>query len=301
MRYCILILLGVFLAACGQKNTQNQTTEMPKTIDWQGHRGARGLVPENSIPSFLKALEFSAVTTLELDCVLSKDGVVVVTHEPWMSHHICQTPAGTMLTEATAKDYNLYTMSHEEIKSFDCGSMGNERFPEQQAQVVYKPSLAEVVTAVNLYCDTNNRPKPNYNIEIKSSPELEANGFQPDPATMVRVVLAEIERLGIKSSSNLQSFDFRILQEAHVQAPGYPLAMLIGEIGAPKDHIERLGFTPEIYSPYFELLNAEVVRWLHEQNMLVIPWTVNETTQMESLIEMGVDGIITDYPDRIPN
>ncbi len=131
--------------------------------DLQGHRGARGLLPENSIPGFLLALEYG-VDTIEMDVVVSADSQVVVSHEPWMSAEICSHPDSTAVDEEEAMSLNLFTMSYERIALFDCGSRGNERFPEQEPMSVAKPLLVDALRAVESAAETPVR----YNIEIKS-------------------------------------------------------------------------------------------------------------------------------------
>src|SRR5688500_119603 len=109
---------------------------IPK-FDVQGHRGARGLKPENTIPGFLLAID-SGVTTIELDVVVTRDKQVVVSHEPWMSVSICLDPAGSPLQPKDEKKKNIYQMTYEQVRQFDCGSLGNKNFPEQEKMTVYK-------------------------------------------------------------------------------------------------------------------------------------------------------------------
>jgi len=277
------------------------TNEAPMStdIDWQGHRGARGLVPENTIPAFLKALEFPAVTTLELDVVISKDRQVVVSHEPWMSHHICSHSNEMPIREADRDFVNLYRLTYEQIRTFDCGMRGNERFPEQAPMKVHKPTLPAVVEAVNAYCDQQNRPRPNYNIELKSRPEWDSL-FTPPPAEFVQIVLQCLDSLDLQGHYNLQSFDERMLELLHEQRPDLPLAYLLEDFEGVEASLKNLSFQPTIYSPYYPLVTAKVVEAVHVKGMQIIPWTVNETQEMEALLKLGVDGIITDYPNRIP-
>ena len=272
---------------------------MPKTFDWQGHRGARGLLPENTIPAFLKALEFPQVTTLELDLAVSQDNQLIISHEPWMSALICSHPDGRPIEESEEKELKIYEMALAEIQTFDCGQRGNTNFPEQVPQAVFKPTLDAVVKAAEISAKELERPLPYYNIEIKSLPEWD-NTFTPEPATFVALVVRELRRLGISERSTVQSFDVRSLQALKEQAPRQRMAYLIANRNGLGKNLKLLGFQPDIYSPYYLLCTPELVDSLHQQNIQLIPWTVNETSQMQHLIEMGVDGIITDYPNRIP-
>lgn len=298
-----LILLLASLGCTSPENTNNMNTNTndktnTKKIDWQGHRGARGLLPENTIPSFIKALEYD-VSTLELDVAVSKDKQVIVSHEPWFGAHICTKPNGEPVTEEEEKSLKIYEMTYEEIKKYDCGSRGNERFEEQVPMKVFKPSFMEMVSNVDLYCKRNNRALPNFNVEIKSQPKYYGS-FTPEPEEYVRLILNEIKMLDIHARVNLQSFDFNILREIKKQDPSISMAMLIENLKSVSANLEDLGFTPPIYSPYYMLLNEQVIKEIHDKGMRVIPWTVNDPTVMERLVKHGIDGIITDYPDRIP-
>ncbi len=266
-------------------------------FDWQGHRGCRGLLPENSIPAFLKALVYP-IKTLELDVAVSKDGKIIVSHDPYFSHHICKKPDGTPVTEAEEKDHKIYELTYEEIKVYDCGSRGNERFPDQQAVVVSKPSLQDMVEAINVYCDHNKREKPFYNIEVKSRPEW-YDSIVPQPAEFVKLLLAELVDLGIKENSCIQSFDPAVMLELNTQAPDVTNAFLVENLEGFEANMAKLDFVPDIYSPYFKFIDEALVQAVHAKNMKLIPWTVNEIEDMNKLMELKVDGIITDYPDRI--
>lgn len=271
-------------------------TMQTNDFDWQGHRGARGLVPENTIPAFLKALEYRKITTLELDLAVSKDGVLIVSHEPWMSALICNRPDGTPVGKEEEKSLNIFGLTYEEIKTYDCGSRGNARFPEQEAMKTYKPSLADVVEEVRAYCSIYERPLPAYNIEIKSSPEMDGI-FTPPVGVFARQVVDEIKHLGIKDRATIQSFDIRALQALHHYDPSITTALLVENSDSPQENLDRLGYLPAIYSPYYKLLKKRHIKALHEQGIKVIPWTVNKKKTMKKLIRKGVDGLITDYPN----
>ncbi|MFM8834550.1 MAG: glycerophosphodiester phosphodiesterase family protein, partial [Cytophagales bacterium] len=130
-------------------------TYLPK-FDVQGHRGARGLKPENTIPAFLTALDYG-VTTLELDVVITKDKKVLVSHEPWMFSGICLTPDGNTILGKDEKRYNIYELTYEEVKKFDCGSIGNGHFPEQEKIKISKPLLSDVIVAAETHIKSYTR------------------------------------------------------------------------------------------------------------------------------------------------
>ena len=297
MRLFYLLLL-ISLSCCTAPSTDHMDKQKAADFDWQGHRGARGLVPENTIPSFLKALEYESVTTMELDLAVSKDSLLVVSHEPWMSHHICSHPDSRPVVEAEEEELLLFQMTYEEIRQFDCGQRGNERFPEQKPMGVYKPLLSEVVEAVEQYCQQNNRAKVNYNIEIKSDADYD-DVKTPAPAVFAQMVYKEVTRLGIQNRTCVQSFDVRPLQALHAIDSTITMALLVENIWGVNANLKKLGFTPDIYSPYYKMLTANTVKELHDKGFKVIPWTVNDTSTMKALIDLGVDGIITDYPNKI--
>lgn len=268
---------------------------IPK-FDIQGHRGARGLKPENTIPAFLTALD-SGVTTLELDVVITKDKEVIASHEPWMSAAICSDPSGKPVYEKEEKKYNIYKMSYAQVKQFDCGSRGNARFPEQEKMAVSKPLLSEIIIAAENHIKNFTRYEVDYNIEIKSEKELDGK-FQPAPEEFSDLVYNLIDQYLPLERMVIQSFDFRVLKYWHEKYPHVRLAALVENLNTIDENMRDLGFTPSIYSPDYRLLSKSEVHHCHELNMRVIPWTVNDPAEMLALKGMGVDGFITDYPDR---
>ncbi|CAN5204198.1 glycerophosphodiester phosphodiesterase family protein [soil metagenome] len=268
---------------------------IPK-FDVQGHRGCRGLKPENSIPAFIAALD-SGVTTIEMDVAITKDGQIIVSHEPWMSAAICQNPTGKAFTAKQEMRYNIFQMTYDEVKRWDCGSKGNERFPEQEKISMHKPLLRDVILAVENHVKNYTKYEVDYNIEIKSLPEGDGK-FHPKPEEFSDIVYAMIDQYLPMERVVLQSFDFRILKYLHKKYPEVRLAALVENLKAIDENLKDLGFIPSIYSPDYKLLDKQEVKHCHELKMRVIPWTVNDPAEMIALKGMGVDGFITDYPDR---
>jgi glycerophosphoryl diester phosphodiesterase len=268
---------------------------IPK-FDIQGHRGARGLRPENSVPAFLLALD-SGVTTIELDLAVTKDKHLVVSHEPWMSAAICTNPVGKSFDTKDEKKYNIYKMTYEQVRQWDCGSKGNERFPHQQKIATTKPLLSDVIVAVENHIKNFTRYEVDYNIEIKTLPE-DDNKFHPKPEAFSDLVYELVDQYLPMDRVVIQSFDFRVLKYWHEKYPDVRLAALVENKKSVDENLAVLGFLPSIYSPYFQLLSKDDVTNLHEKKIRVIPWTVNEENDMLSLKGMDVDGFITDYPDR---
>lgn len=287
----ISVLIGIM--AC----QSNQQTMNLDNFDLQGHRGARGLLPENTIPSFLKALEYD-VMTLEMDVVISKDKQVIVSHEGWFSSEICTKPNGDSISTEEGKSLLIYNMDYAEIKQYDCGKKGNARFPEQKPMPTHKPTFNEVVKAVQAYEKANNIQPIRYNIEIKS--ELGKDSIlQPEPKEFTQLLYDELKRLNVLELCTVQSFDVRPLQVLHALDSTATIALLVyDENGGDFDkNIAALGFTPPIYSPYFVLVNEELIKKTRAKGMKVVPWTVNTKEAMKHMIEVGVDGLITDYPN----
>jgi glycerophosphoryl diester phosphodiesterase len=265
--------------------------------DVHGHRGCRGLLPENSMPAFLRATELGC-DYLELDVVLSGDGQVVVSHEPWMSGRICLAPAGEDIPRKREQELNLHRMSVAEIRRYDCGSLEHPDFPHQELMPVHKPTLREVVEAVDEHTLMNGMASASFNIEIKSRPEWYGI-FQSQPAPYVAAVIATIDSLGIAERCLLQSFDPAILEAIREQRPGIPLAFLVEESRGVAADLSLLSFVPEVYSPWFPLVDRRVLRQVRELGMDLVVWTVNEPQDIRRMLDLGVDGIISDYPDRV--
>lgn len=268
---------------------------IPK-FDIQGHRGARGLMPENTVPAFLKALELG-VTTVELDVVITKDRKVILSHEPWISSAICLRPDGTEIPEKEEKKLNIFSMTYEEVQKYDCGTRPNEKFPGQQKISVAKPLLSDVLIAVEEYIRNYSLYEVDYNIEIKSTKDGD-NKFHPGVEEFSDLVYTLLDEYIPLERVVIQSFDFRVLKYWHKKYPEVRLAALVENVKSIDSNLEALGFRPSIYSPYFKLLNKEKVNYLHKLKIRVIPWTVNEESDMLAFKGMGVDGFITDYPDR---
>ncbi|MEZ4897980.1 MAG: glycerophosphodiester phosphodiesterase family protein [Saprospiraceae bacterium] len=264
------------------------------SFDWQGHRGCRGHYPENSIPAFLHALS-TPVTTLEMDAAISKEGLVIISHEPWFNPSICRGPQGE---QEGLEKVAIHDLTYDQIKQYDCGSWGNPRFPDQHALKTYKPSLEDVIHAVRAYCADNQRPFPSFNIEIKSQPEWDGI-FTPAVDSFADTLVAACRALDILSVTTIQSFDLRALKVVHDHDPEVTLSLLVEEDFDLDSLLDELGFVPLIISPYYRLLTPEIVQACHRRQMLVLPWTVNELDDMRKMKAMGVDGLITDYVDRI--
>ncbi|HTF19542.1 MAG TPA: glycerophosphodiester phosphodiesterase family protein [Chryseolinea sp.] len=286
-----LHLVLIFVTAASATSAQY----IPK-FDIQGHRGARGLMPENTIPAFLTALD-SGVTTIELDVVVTKDKQLVLSHEPWMAASICYDSAGGIMADKDEKKFNIYQMTYTQVSKFDCGAKENGEFPEQKKISASKPLLRDVIVAVENRIKSYNYYEVDYNIEIKSSPETDKK-FHPSIDVYSELIYELLDEYLPLDRVVIQSFDFRVLKYWHEKHPEIRLSALVGNTKSIDTNLEQLGFLPSVYSPQYKLIDKAKVQYLHSKKIRVIPWTVNDTRDMLALKGMGVDGLITDYPNR---
>jgi glycerophosphoryl diester phosphodiesterase len=250
----------------------------PKKITVQGHRGARTVRPENTLPAFEYAIEVGA-DLLELDLGVTSDGVLVVHHDQTINRTICEGPEG----ETAIRQLTL-----EQVKQFDCGSKRAEGFPRQElAPGARIPTLDEVLALA---------PRGGFwfNIEMKSNPKRPE--LAPEHEEFARLVAAAVRKHGLEKRVVVQSFDWRTLIALKEIAPEIKRAALYG--GLPKDFVkiaEEAGGT-EIVSPHHLLVTRGRVRKAQQAGLEVVPWTANNARQWDRLIKAGVDSIITDDP-----
>lgn len=257
-----------------------------------GHRGCRGLLPENTIEAFEKAIKLG-VDAIEMDLAISKDHKVVVSHEPFMSRRICLDQNGHVIPKKDDMYYNLYAMNYDEIKLFDCGLKAHPDYPDQKNIKAYKPLLDEVIfKAIDL------NPNIRFNLEIKAKSKYDGI-YTPNPETFVRLVIDVIESCNVSNQTNLQSFDLRILKQIKKQAPNMQIALLVDRDQKVYHKLNKIEFKPEIISPYFKLISKDLVKDLQSKAFRVIPWTVNDISDLNKMLAFQVDGIITDYPNRL--
>jgi glycerophosphoryl diester phosphodiesterase len=263
----------------------------------QAHRGGMALYPENTISAMINAVKLGA-KTLELDCVISADGKVVVSHDAYMSSDFMLKPDGSEITKAEEKSLAIYKMPYDSIRKFDGGSKAHPRFPEQKKMKTYKPLLADLIDSVEVFVKKNKLKPVFYNMETKISPQGDGI-YNPAPDVFVSRVMDVIRQKKIESRTTIQSFDVRTLQVLHLQKAKVKLALLLMNKDSFDDNIAKLGFKPDIYSPYYSLVDEALVQKAHENKVLILPWTVDEEKDMSQLAAYGVDGIITNQPGRM--
>jgi glycerophosphoryl diester phosphodiesterase len=308
--YLLLIILGMVVFAASSPAIG---------FDLQGHRGARGLAPENTIEGFRTALSIG-VTTLELDIAMTKDGILVVHHDQRLNPDFARRPDGAFLRHQGSA---IYSLTLEEVKRYDVGRLKPgtalaARFPEQRPNDGARiPTLAEVFTLLR----QNGAEHVRLNIETKSSPRSGAD--VPQPELFANAVAAAVREADLTDRVTVQSFDWRTLLVLRRVAPEIVRVCLTSErpdfdtirrgkpgrsswtagldiddvAGSVPRLVEAAGCS--VWSPAFEDLTSERLAQATVLRLRVIPWTVNEPLQMERLIAMGVAGIITDYPNRL--
>jgi glycerophosphoryl diester phosphodiesterase len=291
-----------------------------QALDLQGHRGARGLRPENTLPAFAHALSLG-VTTLELDCAVTRDGVVVVSHDSTLNPEITRGPDGVW---HAGEGSPIRQFSYDELQRFDVGridprSAYAKRFPAQQpVDGTRMPPLAAVFALARKAGNDSVR----FNIETKISPlhpELTVS-----PEAFVRAFIAVIRAEKMERRVTIQSFDWRTLKTVQQEAPEIPTVYLTAQqgfmdniqAGRPASpwtaglHISQFqNSIPRmvkaaggaVWSPYYGEVTRENVKEAQSLGLKVVVWTVNEPADMRRMIELGVDGIISDYPDRLRN
>ncbi len=262
------------------------------TFDIEGHRGCRGLYPENTIVAFIEAVKLG-VNTLEMDVVVSKDGKLVVSHDPTINCDFCSYCDDSK----EKKEFRIYKLNYDFIKTIDCGSKVNEKFPEQKKMFAAKPLLSDVIDTIEKYIQQNHLPPVQYNIETKSTVEGD-DVDQPKPAVFAKLLYDLLKQKNVLSKCIIQSFDIRTLQVIHQTDSNATTALLIFDLDNFEKNLKQLGFNPTIYSPNFILVNEKLIQKCHDLKIKIIPWTVNDEDKMVKLKQLGVDGIITDYPDR---
>jgi glycerophosphoryl diester phosphodiesterase len=289
-------------------------------VDLQGHRGARGLAPENTLAGFRRALELG-VSTLETDLALTRDGVLVLSHDPRLSAALTRDSHGRWLTEDGG---GIRELTLQQLASYDVGRLNpahrySAQWPLQApADGERIPALADLFELARRAMSPSGTPV-RFNLETKITPN--SGTETPEPKHFARVVVDAIRSAGLADRVTVQSFDWRTLLEVRRLAPEVPTACLTiesdgmdtmrnDESGASPWHaglrLADHGSIPRlvnaagcsIWSPFWRNVTAELVADAQALGLAVVPWTVNEVSEIARLARLNVDGIITDYPDR---
>lgn len=278
-------------------NSYEQEIEL-HSVDVEAHRGGAGLMPENTIESMLNGVKLGS-NTLELDLHITKDGQVIVCHDAYFNAGFTNKPDGTPLTEKEAEKLVFYHMNYAEIVKYDTGSRDYSRFPEQQKLSTHIPLVSALIDSVENYVAAHQLSPMFYNIEIKSDEEKEQQEQVPDYKTFTDAAMKVLLSKKLGERLLVQSFDTRTLSYLHEKYPGERLAYLVDNNNGFKINMEKLNFIPEVYSPYSKLVNRKLLENCHEAGIKVIPWTVDNEAGISKILDMQVDGIISNYPDRV--
>ncbi len=264
-------------------------------FDLQGHRGARGHAPENTLPAFTMALAIG-VTTLELDTGVTKDGVVVIHHDRRLNPDIARGPDGLWVAAPAPL---IHELRFEQLQRYDVGrlrpgSKTAQQFPEQQAADGARiPRLAELFDLVS----KSGQHAVRFNIETKLSPQAPEETLPP--LEFARALIAEIRKAGMETRASIQSFDWRTLQVVEREAPRIATVYLTGQRSAESQPKAVNAAGGRIWSPNHEAMDSAALMEARALGLKVVPWTVNEPAAIERVLEMAVDGLISDYPDRV--
>ncbi len=242
-----------------------------------GHRGARALRPENTLPAFRYAIA-QGVDALELDMAVTRDNVIVVSHDPVLEPPVCSGPAASAV---------IHTLTLAQVREWDCGKVRNPRFPKQQTVAGTRmPTLDEVFDLA---------PLGNFDFNIETKIFLAHPEYTPGPDEFARMVLQKVRAHKLEKRVILQSFDFRTLVAMKKLAPEIRISALIE--GQPRDFVEAAREAKaEIISPEFPMVTPERVKAAHAAGLQVVPWTADEPKDWEALVAAHVDAIISDDP-----
>lgn len=262
-----------------------------------GHRGHPSLYPENTIQGFESLLELGT-DALELDLVISADKKVVVSHEAYMSAEYMYKPDGFQITTSEEKDFRFIDMPYDSIKTFKIGSRRDHKFPKQKNVSAYKPLLKAVFIAIEKKLKGYKEISFKYYLEIKSIPS-EYGISQPQPKEFVNLVMQVVTQYGLEQRVIIKSFDTEILSEMRKNYPQIKVSYLLYKTPI-KEGLRQLNFKPDVLSPHFtQLKNIEQVKDLQKQDIKIIVWTVNEKQHIRKMFKLGVDGIISDFPEKV--
>lgn len=301
-----LISTTFLFTACASKQNDKpklKRVEFP-AFSIETHRGGRGVMPENTIPAMLYSLSLDHVTTLEMDIHVTADKKLAVTHDAYLNPLFILKPDGTEIDESERNKFAIHQMPYDKIKEFDVGSKIHPHYPEQIKMKASMPLLQDVIDAVQEYINDYDREQIFYNIETKSS-EAKDNVLNAAPTEFVTLLMDLIEEKGISDYTVIQSFDPRTLQILNKEYPHIMTSYLVGP-ARTKDfridietHIKDLGFVPDILSPHYKYVTKKNIKECHDKGVKVIVYTPNTREEVEQLKAIGVDGIITDYPELL--
>ncbi len=274
------------------------TVDMKDYIDVQAHRGGAGLMPENTIEAMKHALDMG-VNTLELDLQVSEDGLVVVSHDPYFHHRYAIRPDGSYIQKDDPKEY-IYQMPYSEVAKYDVGSRPSEVWPEKACIKTVKPLAEDLIDFVENYTKEMGYSPVRYNIEIKSKKGNGEGDIMPTYDAFATICCKFLNSKHLDERLVVQSFDPRALNYIHEKYPELILSYLV-DAKAPsfEEYMAMLKFTPQWLSPHHSITDEALVEKCREKGIKLVPWTVDKPEDIERIIKLGVEAIISNYPDRV--
>jgi glycerophosphoryl diester phosphodiesterase len=255
-------------------------------VEYFGHRGCRGLYPENTIIGFKKAIDLG-VDGIEWDVVVNKDNQLIISHEPYIDSSYCLKKDNSKIN---TKESNIYNMSLKDLEMFDCGIKGNKNFPLQKKVSAKKPSFKEAEKELLEF-----KGKILFEIKSKSS---HYGSYQPYPKEYAKIIYNETKNSFLKNQLIFMSFDPKILNELEKLLPKSKYILLgYNPLISYSKLINTLNFKPFGIGLNYTIATSKTIESAHKSNIKVYAWTVNDKEKGQQLINKGIDGIITDYPN----
>ncbi|WP_215223914.1 glycerophosphodiester phosphodiesterase family protein [Echinicola shivajiensis] len=278
-----------------RQETHGPQPQNPKV---EGHRGAAGLMPQNTLEAMIEAVKLG-VNTLEFDLQISKDRKVILAHDAHINPKYTLSTQGGEIPEEEAKRLIFCKMNYAEIKEYDIGSKYHDRFPDKKRFKASIPLASDVIDSVENFIQHNSLEPICYNIEIKSSKLKEENGLVYPYEEYADKVMEILLSKNLNDRLVIQSADPRCLNYLHKKYPNVRLSYLAVYKKDFETYMSKLNFVPEVYSPLYTMVDEALLKKCKSAGMKLITWTVDEEADIVKMIELGVDGIISNYPNRV--
>lgn len=288
---CLLLAAGTVLDGC-------QASVKEKLPVVHAHRGGAALYPENTILAMTHAAAIG-VPVMELDLHVTKDSMVVVSHDAFLNHVKVLTSQGETIPASKDRDYKIYAMTYDSLRRYDVGSLPNPAYPGRKNVKCCVPLVTDLIDSVELLTKSNGIAPVSYNIEIKSDP-LKDGIYSPDYRAFADLCMKVLLSKKLGDRLLVQCFDVRTLNYLHEKYPNVRLSYLVEDKNATFEELmSRLNFVPQVYSPESDMLTEEIAVKVREKGMELAPWTVDDKPEVERLKKLGIDAIISNQPDSV--